>query len=231
MGESYMSIPNIGQTIRMELKSEDEEKSKLTYKTRVADVHDDFLTLELPLLEKSGRPLYSSLGTEFLVTYMDSNNNTYHFHSKLLGRKEENIPLIMISLPPVQEIIKSQKRGFFRVEANLDIAVRLIDQERNYHIVTKTIDIGGGGISFQTPLEHPFHEGDLVKMWCVLAIKDKEISRVILDGEIVRIHPLEVNDKLQIISIRFVNLKDRENQLILRYCFNRQIKERHRFGS
>lgn len=220
-----MTLPNIGQVIRMQQMIEGDEKSELVYKTRVADVNPRHLTLELPIAEHNGKNMYAPIDTQFIVTYMDQNGNNYHFPTKLVARKEENIPLILVTTPDYDEIIKTQKRGFFRVEANLDIAVTLKRPDRNYHMITKTVDIGGGGISFASPLEYQFETGDPLQLWCVVTMKNN-IKRITFSGEVVRVHLPDENSKKQIISVKFIDLKENDNMSIIRYCFDRQIELR-----
>ncbi len=218
-----MSLPNIGQTVRMQ-QLIDDEKLNHVYKTRVADINQNLLTLELPIREDGGKPMYLPIETEFIVTYMDQNSNSYHFRTKLVERKAENIPLILVTLPASDEIIKTQKRGFFRVEANIDIAVSLNRPDRNYHLITKTVDIGGGGISFKAPLEYKFEIGDRLQLWCVINMKNNSIKRIAFGGEVVRIHLPYENSRKQIISVKFIDLKESDNLTIIQYCFERQIE-------
>lgn len=224
MGEYAMSLPNIGQVIRMQQLIEDDTKVDRIYKTRVADINQDYITMELPIAEHNGTPMYLPIDTQFMVTYMDQNGNNFHFRTKLLARKEENIPLILVTTPNSDDILKSQKRGFFRVEANLDIAVSLNRSDRRYHIITKTVDIGGGGISFMSPLEFKFEIGDQLQLWCVVNLNNNQIKRITFSGEVVRVHLPDRDIKKQMISIKFMDLKESDNVSIIRYCFERQIE-------
>lgn len=222
MEDAVMSMLSIGQIIRMQV-IDAEGKQGLTYKTRVADIDSNYIYIEVPITDE-GRPLYAIKDTEFVVTYLDSNHNNYHFTTKIAGHRTENVPLLMFAIPNPDDIQKIQKRGFFRVKANLDLAVKLNDKNRNYHIVTKTVDIGGGGISFLAPLDKTFVKEDRLKMWCVLSSKNIPLKRLTFETEVVRVHPVEENSKHQMISVKFVDLRESESEAIIKYCFDRQIE-------
>lgn len=219
-----MVFLTVGQIVRLQQMYEEDGREGKVYKTRVADIDQEHVYLEIPIAEDGGKPLYSFHESEFVVMYMDANSNNYYFRSKIVGRKEGNIPLILIPIPPADEIIKTQKRVFFRVKANIDLAVRLQTKDRNFHIVTKSVDLGGGGISFLSPLEYEFRNKDQLKMWAVIVYKNNSIKRFIFDTEVVRVHPPEENSRHQIISVKFVNLRESDSALIIRYCFDRQIE-------
>lgn len=209
---------------------DEEGTADLVYKTRVADIQADRLILELPIAEDNGKPLYLPVGTEFMVTYIDHNNNHYHFKTTLVEKLDHQIPFIVTTLPNPDEIIKTQKRGFFRVEASLDLAVMLKLPDRQYHLITKTDDIGGGGLSFSTPLQYRFEVGDRLQLWCIIVFKEQQIKRIFFDGEVVRVVQPDNKLQKQQISIKFTTLKDKDSMSIMRYCFERQI-EMHKFSN
>ncbi len=217
-----MSNLSIGQIIHLE-QVDSEGKQGKTYKTRVADIDSKYLYIEIPISE-DGRQLYAVKGTDFIVSYMDINNNSYHFNTRISGHKEENIPLLLIAIPNRNEIQKVQKRGFFRVRAKLDVAVKLSNDKRNYHIVTKTVDVGGGGISFLVPLDKSFVLQDRLNMWCVLSSKSMPLKRMSFQTEVVRVHPVEENSKHQMISVKFIDMREGDYEAIMKYCFERQIE-------
>lgn len=219
-----MSFPSIGQVVRLQPIVPDEDIANKIYKTRVADIRDQHILFELPIEVANGRPLNLAKGTEFYFTYINLDGTQYRFRGALLGRVEENIPLILVKLPAKHEIEKSQRRSFLRVDAYLDLAVKLDAPDRIYHLVTQTTDISGGGLSFTCSPSYLFKEGDKLKLWLVIPTKDQGIARLVLDGEVVRVEIYDEVKKTRLVSVKFILIKDRDHQLLMRYCFERQLE-------
>ena len=48
-------LPKVNQILHMQVNSIDDEESKIEYKSRIADVTDSVIAIEIPLNEKTGR--------------------------------------------------------------------------------------------------------------------------------------------------------------------------------
>ena len=67
------------------------------------------------------------------------------FNSHVLSHHEDVIRLVRIKKPEPDLITKVQRRSFLRVQAELEVAVMAKDGTQ---LLTKTDDVGGGGVSF-----------------------------------------------------------------------------------
>ncbi|WP_248925399.1 flagellar brake protein [Paenibacillus hamazuiensis] len=210
--------PKIGQILYIQVNSIDEEEAKQEYKSRIADVTDTSISMEIPIHEKTGRlkRLYS--GDELSVYFITDGGVKNYFTSTVLGFKEDIVRLVMIKRPDPETITKVQRRNFLRVPAELEIAVKYSDQ---LQFVALTDDVGGGGISFICDGYVPLQSQQSVSCWLLVNFKNNQIEHVPFKGEIVRIKPLETGR--QQVMMRFQEISDRDRQKIIRFCFERQL--------
>jgi c-di-GMP-binding flagellar brake protein YcgR len=220
-----MFLPSVGQVVKLKPIVTDEAKANKMYKSRLADIQlPNLLYFELPLDEETGKPGFFPEGTEFFFSYVHPDGNHYHFRSRIVGRKYENVPLILVAVPDQETIEKTQRRSFLRVDAHLDLAVKTNSPSREYHFVTRTVDISGGGLSFTCNPNYILKVGDPMKLWCVLPEKHGGMNHLAFDGEVVRVNSHEEPEMPQWVSVKFVSIRDVDRQKIIRYCFERQIE-------
>lgn len=217
-----MSLFSVGQVFR--ITKVEEVPIPEVFKSRVADLDHQYLYIEIPLSEKTGCKMSVDFDSVYSISFLDQNRNSYQFYTKLLRYKRDNVLLITIEIPKQEDIVKDQKRGFLRVNANLDLAVQLRTFDRSIHIVTKTVDISGGGLSFFSSTEYVFLPNDPLQLWLVIGNKEKGIKRFAISGEVVRLQQPDISKPEQIISVKFINMKESDNLAIIRYCFDRQIE-------
>lgn len=136
-----------GLSINTNVEIEYEEQ---IYKSSVQDISEDHISFSVPI--NRGEYFIPHVGMEIRVIYADV-DVVYDFQSIILGRKIDNIPIIMVSIP--KKIKKIQRRDYVRItfvnnikywhiiEQNVDDALKgKLDAPINKGII---IDISGGG--------------------------------------------------------------------------------------
>lgn len=216
-------LPKVNQVLYLQVASSDEEESKIDYKSRIADVSDDRLLIEVPLNEKTGRIKKLYLGDELSAYYVSDGGVKNYFISHVFGFKEEVIRLVAIHKPEPDSITKVQRRSFLRVAAELEIAIKLSDHIR---FVALTDDVGGGGISFICDGKWPLKSGDILESWLLLPYKNGSMEHANFKAEIVRVKPMETGRNQ--VMVKFSEIPDGERQKIIRFCFERQLEFRKR---
>ncbi|QAY66184.1 flagellar brake protein [Paenibacillus protaetiae] len=216
-------LPKINQMLFLHVATPDEEEAGKEYKARIADWNDEFILMETPIHEQSGRMKKLFLGDELSFYYITETGVKHYFGSHVLGFQQDAIPLVKIRTPDTDRITKVQRRNFLRVPAELEIAVKLPDHEQ---FVAVTDDVGGGGISFLCESKWQLHPGQLLVCWLLLNYKNGTIEHAPFAAEIVRI--VEVAAARKQVMIKFVSINDYERQKIIRYCFERQFDFRNR---
>lgn len=216
-------LPKVNQILYMNINSVDPEEARQEYKARIADVQPNFMSIEVPLHVGTGKLKRIYVGDEIEAYYIDEGGVKHYFHTYLIGFKEEAIRLVLIKCPEADQITKMQRRSFFRVPAELEVAVKT---EAGARFTALTEDIGGGGISFLCEKHIALRDDERLDCWLLLPYRNKSIEHAHFVGEIVRVKPLESGRR--VVMARFSEITDAERQRIIRYCFERQLEFRNR---
>jgi c-di-GMP-binding flagellar brake protein YcgR len=218
-------LPKINQTMYIqsvpEAASAQSDTSTPTLRSRVADMDEKNIYIEIPLDEKSRRLYRAEVGEKLQLFFFTQEGVKHLFPSVVTGYRKDTVPLVAIHKPDLEEITKDQRRSFLRVEANLELAVKLGDKLR---FVAITEDVGGGGISFTCERKWPIVANQVVSCWLLLNYKGGSIAHSKFEGEVVRVLPVEPDKHL--IMMRFQDIADPDQQKIIRYCFERQLDTR-----
>ncbi|CAM3571024.1 flagellar brake protein [Marinicrinis lubricantis] len=214
-------LPNINQVISIQIASIDPEEENRHYKTRVADVKQDTLYIEVPLDERSGKWRRLHTGEQISVQFVDSDGIHYFFSTTVLGSTSDQVKLYKISKPQPADVSKSNRRNFLRVPAKLEVALKATDEIR---FTCMTDDVSGGGIAVYCSNTYQLHSNQEVSGWILIPYKSGEIEHAHFQGEIVRTKPLE--NHIQLAMIQFTDMRDKERQKIIRYCFEFQLSNR-----
>jgi len=223
MGGKTELEPKVNTFLYLQVASSDEEEAKAVYKSRIADVQDDTLYIEVPLEEQTGRFKRLFPGDELSAYYLTEGGVKHYFNTHVLGFRGDVIQLVAVRRPDPESIRKMQRRSFLRVPAALELAVKLANQVR---FLAYTDDIGGGGISFVTDPERELNAGDVMECWLLLPYKNGTIEHAFFKPEVVRVKKLESGRNR--VMAKFIEITDSERQKIIRYCFERQLEFRKR---
>lgn len=197
--------------------TEDSEK----FKSKVVDIGDGFVMIDYPTHIETGRTAFIIDGTVLLVSFIDSLKMSYAFKTEVCGRLNRGIPMLKLTYPGDDQLIKIQRREYVRVETALDVAVRT---EIGFSQLTAA-DLSAGGIALNIPGTPPFNEDDLLPMTIVLPFANTDIRYVKVGGRVIRIWE---KDGRQIASIQFEEIEAVDRQYIIRFCFERQLEVRNR---
>lgn len=212
-------LPKVNQTMFIQAAGETGEDQAPLLRSRLADMDEASLYIEIPLEEKTGRYHRARPGEEFRVTYYTAEGVKHQFATTVQGqRKEEPVPLIELRMPKPEEITREQRRNFLRVEAQLEIAVRIGDKMR---FVALTEDVGGGGISFRCERKWPIRPNVRLHCWLLIPFRSGSAEHAQFEGEVIRVMEAEPNHF--VVMIRFVDIAESDQQKIIRYCFERQL--------
>lgn len=213
-------LPKINDHLFMQVVSVDEEEAQKEFKSRIADIRDDVMSIEIPIEVKTGRLKKLFQGDELSIYYMSEGGVKNFFNTQVIGFKKEAIPLVLIRTPNPDAITKVQRRTYLRVPAELEVSVKL----DNYQFLAITEDVGGGGISLLCEGKEPIKQKDVVSCWLLIQYRNGSIDHVVFKAEIVRTKELETGRKLAMLV--FTEISDAERQKVIRYCFERQLELR-----
>ena len=204
-GLKYLKNLSLAKNITL-IVSDGEEKGN--YLSSVTNIDDNAITIIAPL--NKGTTILFRQGTLIEVNFTDT-QYSYMFITRIIGRSLSTIPSYILELP--NEIIKFSKRNYIRVITCVPIYFQIANSESDPDIWKKgtTKDISGGGLCFSSQEE--IEENDLLNIRIVLP--DIEIKCL---ARLCRIKKKLVREK-SAISVEYVDLPERERDVIIRYVF------------
>lgn len=214
-------LPKVSQVLHIQINSIDEEEARQEYKSRIADISEHYITMEVPMNERTGKLKKLYAGDELSVYFMTDGGVKNYFTSSVLGFREDVVRVVLIRKPELEAITKIQRRNFLRVPAELDLAVKLTEQ---LQFVGVTDDVSGGGISFLCDPSIPLETQKAISCWLLLSYRNGKVDHVPFKGEIVRLKGMDSGK--QQVMVRFIDISDKDRQKIIRYCFERQLEIR-----
>ncbi|MFM9326976.1 flagellar brake protein [Paenibacillus mesotrionivorans] len=214
-------LPKINQVLHIQINSIDEDESMQEYKSRISDITADYMEIEVPMNERTGRLKRLFQGDELSVYFLTEGGMKNFFMSTVLGIRDNEFRTVLIRKPAEESITKVQRRSFLRVPAELDIAASLGEQVRFTGV---TDDVGGGGASFICEGNIPVKIGDALSCWLLLISRNAKPEHIPFKGEVVRTKALESGR--QQVMMQFSEISDKDRQKIIRFCFERQLEIR-----
>ena len=189
------------------------------FRCKVVEQKDGVIYIDYPINTITKKTAFLIDGAQFRVTFNDENKQSFAFNTEVLGRRKGNIPMIMLSCPPDDDIIKIQRREFVRVQTPVDVAV----EYNNSFTQLVAEDISAGGVLLILTKPVNFQIGDAVRLTIVLPYNNNEIRYVQTDALVVT--TFERNNRT-LASLQFTDTDDIDKQYIVRFCFERQLQIR-----
>lgn len=133
--------------------------------------------------------------------------------------------MLIINYPGDENLIKIQRRQYVRIETAADIAIHPLEFEfAPFTAITE--DISAGGASVLVSADTEMKTGISVQVWLVLIMQNGEYHYMKIPSRTSRILPY--NETRSKLSIQFVDIQSKEAQLLLRFCFERQLENKKR---
>ncbi|MBS4191055.1 flagellar brake domain-containing protein [Bacillus sp. FJAT-49705] len=194
------------------------------YKCKIVEKKDNSLYIDYPINMETGRTIFLMDGAQFKASFVTADGSVFLFECEVLRRIKLNIPMIIISYPGADQLVRIQRRQFVRVETAVDVAVYASEEGEFPPFVTVTDDISAGGAAIISDNKRNLSPNMMIDNWFVLPMQNGEVHYLKLKSKIIRI--LEVNESKSIISIQFIDISPLDRQILLRFCFDRQLAHR-----
>ncbi|GGA22913.1 flagellar brake protein [Paenibacillus physcomitrellae] len=215
--------PKVNEFVYLQVVSGDEKEAKTEYKSRISDIEEDALLIEVPMEVGHNRLKRLFIGEELSVYFMTESGTKNYFSTYVLGFTNDVVRQVRIRKPEPSSITQVQRRNYLRVPAELELAVGMKNGQR---FLVVTDDVGGGGVSYFAESSNQVVEGDLLDCWLLVPYRNGSIEHVHFEAEVVRKKKLESGK--QQVMLKFTGITDYERQKIIRYCFERQFDFRNR---
>ncbi|MBN8200303.1 MULTISPECIES: flagellar brake protein [Bacillaceae] len=208
---------NIGETLLLELTySEKSEK----YKCKLAEREGNNLYIDYPINQETNKAAFLLDGTQLKATFLAEDGTVYLFESEVMGRVKLKIPMMVLSYPGDEHLVKIQRRQFVRVETPVDVAIH---PESNEFIpfVSVTDDISAGGAAIIAQSRSSLKANMQIHTYFVLAMQNGDNYYLRLKSKVIRVS--EPKNGKSLISVQFMDVSPQDRQLLLRFCFDRQL--------
>lgn len=191
------------------------------YKSIIQDVTDEYVAINIPVKDGRFLPLTRNEKIRALYFY---DKNIYCFETEVVGKKMENIFMILLKLPTSMR--KIQRRNFVRVSTLLKIwynknqltdtvnSILNIEQEA---FPATVIDISGGGMRIR--VEQNVKSGEILIL--TVPIKDESIT---IKGKVIRAEKEKTG--ITTCGITFMELDNIHREKIIKLVFETMREQR-----
>jgi c-di-GMP-binding flagellar brake protein YcgR len=214
-------VIKIGDVISLETKGAKLERLKC----KLVEKKGNKLYIDYPINQDTGRSAFLMLGTQLDASFV-SNENVFRFQTEVTGRIKENIPMISLTYPGDDQLIRIQRRQFVRINANLDVAIHSLNNEFQ-PFTAITADISAGGTALLLSKSVRLKEKQEINIWFSLPFQNEGIEYIKVKGKIIRFIPAD-HDLFVKAPIEFQNIDEDTRQVLIRFCFNQQILMRRK---
>jgi c-di-GMP-binding flagellar brake protein YcgR len=219
-------VPGISTVLYIVILSSNGDEHKL-YKSRVANVTKEGLTIEIPIEDGSGKMIPLPVNTRLQLWYFGQDGSKYIFTSIVLDKVKDDIPALLLSTPKADQIERIQRRNYLRVPATLETAMQS-ESNPKLHFLVQTLDISGGGVSLNCSKEYQVEAGNTFQCWMAIPFR-KGMEYVSFIAKIIRGSTVKEEEVYRSYSMLFKEIKEADRDKIVRYCFERQV-ELHKKG-
>ncbi|QHE52536.1 flagellar brake protein [Pontibacillus sp. HMF3514] len=215
----------IGMPITIELKHSDQEEAEV-FRCKLVEYHDDVLYIDYPVNQTTGKTGFFFEGTQFKASFVGKDESVYVFETEVRGRKKLNIPVLALHFPGKEQILRIQRRQYVRVETAVDVSVHP-PTGSGPTFTSTTVDISGGGAAVISSPNVELEQEDRIEVWFVIPLASGETQYIQTLSRVVRVWKGNAKEKDKI-SLEFEEIDENDRQLIIRFCFERQLANRRR---
>ncbi|ATO28485.1 hypothetical protein RA13_10960 [Bacillus atrophaeus] len=212
---------DVGDSVTIEYKEENQLK---TVKSKAVSVENGELFIAYPVDQHTGRTAFLHNGTEVMVEFVGKDEMPYQFKSSVKGRKKDKIPMICLLLPSQEQIKRIQRRQYLRISAILDVYVQRNSDQKTFQ--TFSYNISAGGIALLLPENLSFMPEEELHLRICLP-EEKKTLQVDTDAIVKRVFYDTKSTKYKM-TLEYSNIASDQQQLVLQYCFRRQLENRRK---
>lgn len=203
----------IGTKIEI-IKSNDEEE--ISYSSQVLDIIEpNEMIISGPI--KQNNLVFLHKGEKIGISYNVQDRGKYYFIAKVLSRNHSSIYTLKVRR--ISEIKSIQQRNFYRLSTTLSVNIKHLstkdDNNENLSEICQAKDISGGGMKLYCNCEYKV--GDEIS--CAFEIGESLLESKAL---VVRVDGIDSFNFKYSIGISFLDMREENRDLIIKYIFEKQ---------
>lgn len=207
----------VGYTVTID---KDFTKEGEKYRSKVVDLGEGYVMIDYPTNIETGKTAFFMDGTQFVISFTDKLEMSYAFKAEVRGRSLKGVPMLQVSYPGDEKLVKIQRREFVRINTALDVAV----EKEGERVQLVAEDISAGGIALNIRHTTLLEKNDQISLFLVLPFANHEIVYIKAKGKVVRIWE---EGGREIASVQFEEIDAADRQRIVRFSFERQLQMRN----
>ncbi|GAX89379.1 flagellar brake protein [Effusibacillus lacus] len=217
-----MPLPDIGQFVYISVP---DGPFKGSYDSRLQEIHQDHLVFDLPTALNTHTPKVFHEGTRMVITYNDLDEKVPYSFETLVQSIRPN--QMLVKSP--SEILRNQRRDYVRIQVSLPVQVLYVDSaaQQIFKFSGKTEDLSGGGMSLLVDEGSPLQSGSFVGLDFPISM-DGQTYPISLKAQVLRMQPSIKFPGKKRCAIKFVEIREQDRKLIMRFVFKKQIELRNR---
>ncbi|WP_164525566.1 flagellar brake protein [Siminovitchia acidinfaciens] len=209
-------------TIGMDLTIETDRNGMVKkYKSKVADIQQDKLYIYYPLSVTDNKPAFLPSGSKVIISFISGDSNVFLFESKVLGMQKSAVTLVELYLPEEKYFNRVQRREHVRVIAGVNVVLDFPNSGQKFKSVTS--DISAGGCAVIVPPDVKVQPAESGTIELSILMESGEQFQLTFTCEVIRIF---TKNKLDLMSLKYIEPTPSEQQLLTRFCFERQLSDR-----
>ncbi|MDX8364831.1 flagellar brake protein [Cytobacillus sp. IB215665] len=197
-----------------------------TYKCRIVELNTKYIYIDYPINTSTGKSTFFTIGTHFNAKYIRKDQQVFTFKTHIIGKTNQRIPMISLVKPAKDKFVKVQRRQFVRIETSVDVAVHST-QDDFPPFLTVTSDLSAGGAALIMPQDVEVSPNTEMSVWFVLPYQSGEYKYLKIPCKVIRMIGGDDYDRNKA-TIEFLDIKETERQMLIRYCFEQQVAMRKR---
>jgi len=211
-----MSVLDIGHIIWLEVQTN--ESMREEYDSRVLDVLDDSIIIDIPLHQRDHVALQRKQFRSFWVGFRGRDGALCKYQAHLLEVETTPVLAWKITSPSVGNISREQRREFARVPVDLPARLDLLSvvNPRTYNVYVR--DLSGGGMSVLLSKQQTLHPGEYVLIRFVIPTSQRPVE---VKCFVIRIGPQNERG-YAVASLQFLNISEPIRKRVIQYVYMRQ---------
>ncbi|WP_042346338.1 flagellar brake protein [Bacillus massiliigorillae] len=223
------------------------------YRSKILEISDHSFFIEYPINILTHNVMFLIDGTQLQVSYTGEDGSIYEFDTVVIGRMTSPVPMVHLKYPEKVSYSNSDEsmymfdtdvlrrlkeknninsadavklREFVRVETPVEAIVSSKNSGfKTFESITKDISAGGAAIYISKNLR--LHPDTIISVVFLLPMKSGKTETIEVDCKVIRL--VEQTDyKKNVLAVQFLNNKYDDQQLLIRFCFDKQLELRNK---